>query len=396
MLFRIELPVPLYPERRLPESTEQYPSYSYPTFSESILARTNYLYNEPQYSSSQTYGEYSLEVPTPSQPHYKLPSAPTISISSHHSRTHHNTPRHTPLQTPLHTPIHTPRLVTSRLPTPGPSTPPLLVHSIPSMTTATSCTQTTPALPSFHLPSVQSLSPFPSPPESVHSLYEQPTLIPDVAHTYCASSPGSGSISHHDTPANGDGHSSPPFTTSSSSSSSLSSSSSRLEPSVSSASTSRPVTPVISHQPSPPSAPSQPLVSTSPTSIDLLLDELISSEAATPRECSHCKIRNSPLWRRHPETYALLCNACGLYLQANNELRPRRLIEDEEAPPPPTDGKVCSHCNTTATSVWRRGGDGQMLCNACGVYYRLRGRARPLELRADRVKRRVQRSRKEK
>lgn len=41
-------------------------------------------------------------------------------------------------------------------------------------------------------------------------------------------------------------------------------------------------------------------------------------------------------------------------------------------------GLVCSHCETTSTSLWRRDPtNGQPVCNACGLYYKLRGVRRP-------------------
>jgi hypothetical protein len=36
--------------------------------------------------------------------------------------------------------------------------------------------------------------------------------------------------------------------------------------------------------------------------------------------------------------------------------------------------------------VWRRSKTGARLCNACGVYARLRGRDRPLTLRRNKIK----------
>lgn len=40
--------------------------------------------------------------------------------------------------------------------------------------------------------------------------------------------------------------------------------------------------------------------------------------------------------------------------------------------------RICSNCNTTSTPSWRRGENGKsLLCNACGLYQKLHGRARP-------------------
>ncbi|KAK6977396.1 hypothetical protein R3P38DRAFT_2581929, partial [Favolaschia claudopus] len=98
-----------------------------------------------------------------------------------------------------------------------------------------------------------------------------------------------------------------------------------------------------------------------------------------------------PLWRRNPATRLPLCNACGLYLQQRGKLRPLALIEaDADAEEDGGDGEgsgpECSHCHTRKTSVWRRSKTGAKLCNACGVYVRLRGRDRPLSLKRNKIK----------
>ncbi|GIL85547.1 hypothetical protein Vretimale_13372 [Volvox reticuliferus] len=41
--------------------------------------------------------------------------------------------------------------------------------------------------------------------------------------------------------------------------------------------------------------------------------------------------------------------------------------------------KACNNCNTTRTPLWRREA-GELLCNACGIYYKSRGVHRPVEL----------------
>lgn len=110
------------------------------------------------------------------------------------------------------------------------------------------------------------------------------------------------------------------------------------------------------------------------------------------KRCSHCQATSTPLWRREPSTQKPLCNACGLYLQQRNKLRPQELIDadadDDESPDimeNPT-GPECSHCHTRQTSVWRRSKTGEQLCNACGVYIRLRGVERPLSLKRKKIK----------
>ncbi|KAJ7615474.1 hypothetical protein FB45DRAFT_935758 [Roridomyces roridus] len=111
------------------------------------------------------------------------------------------------------------------------------------------------------------------------------------------------------------------------------------------------------------------------------------------KQCRHCGTMTTPLWRRDPSTHETLCSACGLYLQQRHEHRPQMLIDaDREAEYHSLygggggDGPECNHCHTRETSVWRRDKEGNQVCNACGVYQRLRGVPRPLELKRSKPK----------
>ncbi|KAF7303987.1 GATA zinc finger domain-containing protein [Mycena indigotica] len=121
-----------------------------------------------------------------------------------------------------------------------------------------------------------------------------------------------------------------------------------------------------------------------------------SQNGQTKKECFHCHATSTPLWRREPQTQRPLCNACGLYLQQRNKLRPQELIDADRddyednpvnrIPDEEYTGPKCSHCGTRQTSVWRRSKTGQQVCNACGVYQRLKGKERPLSLRRNKVR----------
>lgn len=127
-----------------------------------------------------------------------------------------------------------------------------------------------------------------------------------------------------------------------------------------------------------------------------------SSSAASPMQkcCSHCQTTSTPLWRRDPASGRPLCNACGLYVQQHDKSRPQKLIDadvtkavadgdDEEGAEDPS-GRFCSHCKATKTSVWRRCKLSQeLLCNACGVYVRLKGVPRPVAYKQKQVKPRM-------
>ncbi|KAH7047754.1 hypothetical protein BKA57DRAFT_394585, partial [Linnemannia elongata] len=41
----------------------------------------------------------------------------------------------------------------------------------------------------------------------------------------------------------------------------------------------------------------------------------------------------------------------------------------------------CANCGTTTTPLWRRAGNGQTICNACGLYFKARNLTRPTWLK---------------
>ncbi|KAH7189492.1 uncharacterized protein B0J16DRAFT_339759 [Fusarium flagelliforme] len=47
---------------------------------------------------------------------------------------------------------------------------------------------------------------------------------------------------------------------------------------------------------------------------------------------------------------------------------------------------TCHNCSTSTTPLWRRDEFGAVLCNACGLFLKLHGRARPISLKTDVIK----------
>ncbi|KAI8146285.1 hypothetical protein BJV82DRAFT_601209 [Fennellomyces sp. T-0311] len=198
-----------------------------------------------------------------------------------------------------------------------------------------------------------------------------------------------------------------------------------------------PVSTSVNQAQTPASGIEQPV--TDPSSSNPAVAEPCSSSAAksdigsqSVTSCSNCGTTTTPLWRRSPQGETI-CNACGLYLKARNTTRPPWLKRNSTkrptpsapvalAPAPPTSAPIvsrispqpiqqpiekpcdkctddceegcqrpslsCANCNTTTTPLWRRDEQGNTICNACGLYYKLHNVHRPMTMKRSIIKRR--------
>ncbi|KAG5443827.1 hypothetical protein CSKR_100056, partial [Clonorchis sinensis] len=56
-------------------------------------------------------------------------------------------------------------------------------------------------------------------------------------------------------------------------------------------------------------------------------------------------------------------------------------------------GQICTNCNTSATTLWRRNAEGDPVCNACGLYYKLHKVNRPISMKKEGIQTRKRKPR---
>ncbi|KAJ2685920.1 GATA type transcriptional activator of nitrogen-regulated proteins [Coemansia spiralis] len=60
--------------------------------------------------------------------------------------------------------------------------------------------------------------------------------------------------------------------------------------------------------------------------------------------------------------------------------------------PQPAGGPLCFNCRADSTPLWRRDPAGNVICNACGLYYKLHNVSRPISMKSTVIKRRRRRA----
>ncbi|XP_016769884.2 box A-binding factor isoform X3 [Apis mellifera] len=105
-----------------------------------------------------------------------------------------------------------------------------------------------------------------------------------------------------------------------------------------------------------------------------------------PKECPNCAILTNVL--RRDETGNYVCQNC---IYAANKInginrssikcgKPKQAVATAGVR---RTGVQCANCRTSNTTLWRRNNNGEPVCNACGLYYKLHNVNRPLSMKKE-------------
>ncbi|XP_078040093.1 uncharacterized protein LOC144471680 isoform X2 [Augochlora pura] len=98
------------------------------------------------------------------------------------------------------------------------------------------------------------------------------------------------------------------------------------------------------------------------------------------KECPGCAGLTT-VWRRD-ETGHYYCSNC-LYKSNGVNRAAMRCGKPKQTTNVRKTGMQCANCRTCNTTLWRRNNNGEPVCNACGLYYKLHNVNRPLSMKKE-------------
>ncbi|XP_015175584.1 PREDICTED: transcriptional regulatory protein GAT1-like [Polistes dominula] len=108
--------------------------------------------------------------------------------------------------------------------------------------------------------------------------------------------------------------------------------------------------------------------------------------ASEQKDCLNCASTMTGYWKRDG-TGHYICNMCGVINKMNGTNRqPIRCGKPKQSVGPANvrrTGVQCANCRTSNTTLWRRNNNGEPVCNACGLYFKLHNVNRPLSMKKE-------------
>ncbi|XP_037924080.1 GATA-type transcription factor SRE1 isoform X2 [Hermetia illucens] len=125
----------------------------------------------------------------------------------------------------------------------------------------------------------------------------------------------------------------------------------------------------------------------SPNTTQWTTYEPLSGTPSTEYRCSQC---TSVLMRR--ENGEIFCPSCTSALRFQSH-GPRVVSRQQKSKASASstsrrNGITCANCKTSSTTLWRRNNEGQPVCNACGLYFKLHNTNRPMSMKKEGIQKR--------
>ncbi|XP_017031552.1 box A-binding factor isoform X2 [Drosophila kikkawai] len=112
-----------------------------------------------------------------------------------------------------------------------------------------------------------------------------------------------------------------------------------------------------------------------------------ASATSSPNHELKCENCHSPFMRKGTSEY--FCPNCPPFMRMPPRM-PQRQAKPKAAAAPNNrrNGVTCANCQTNSTTLWRRNNEGNPVCNACGLYFKLHNMNRPLSMKKEGIQKR--------